>query len=102
MGIINLSVSELLTTTYSAVTLTGNEPDGFGDMMTSLTSTATTAGSLVNNNTVNITLAQNYIESMSDEQLEELVVKLDNKEMELDLKQDNSVVKVLSNKNKSI
>lgn len=101
MGIINLSVSELLTTTYSAVTLTGNEPDGFGDMMTSLTSTATTAGSLVNN-TVNITLAQNYIESMSDEQLEELVVKLDNKEMELDLKQDNPVVKVLSNKNKSI
>lgn len=86
MGIINLSVSEMLTTTYSAVTLLGDEPDGFSDTMTALTSTATTAGSLVNN-TVNITLAQNYIESMSDEQLEELVVKLDNKELELDLKQ---------------
>lgn len=101
MGIINLSVSEMLTTTYSAVTLLGDEPDGFGDTMTTLTSTATTAGSLVNN-TVNITLAQNYIESMSDEQLEELVVKLDNKELELDLKQNSPVVKVLSDKNKSI
>ena len=101
MGIINLSVSEMLTTTYSAVTLLGDEPDGVGDTMTTLTSTATTAGSLVNN-TVNITLAQNYIESMSDEQLEELVVKLDNKELELDLKQDSPVVKVLSDKNKSI
>ena len=101
MGIINLSVSEMLTTTYRAVTLLGDEPDGFGDTMTTLTSTATTAGSLVNN-TVNITLAQNYIESMSDEQLEELVVKLDNKELELDLKQDSPVVKVLSDKNKSI
>lgn len=101
MGIINLSVSEMLTTTYSAVTLLGDEPDGFSDTMTTLTSTATTAGSLVNN-TVNITLAQNYIESMSDEQLEELVVKLDNKELELDLKQDSPVVKVLSDKNKSI
>ena len=39
---------------------------------------------------------------MSDEQLEELVVKLDNKEMELDLKEDKPVVKVLSDKNKSI
>lgn len=101
MAIINLSVSEMLTTTYSAVTLLGDEPDGFDDTMTTLTSTATTSGLLVNNN-VNITLAQNYIESMSDEQLEELVVKLDNKEMELDLKQDSPVVKVLSDKNKSI
>ena len=101
MGIINLSVSEMLTTTYSTVTLLSDEPDGFGDTMTTLTSTATTAGSLVNN-TVNITLAQNYIESMSDEQLEELVVKLDNKELELDLKRDSPVVKVLSDKNKSI
>lgn len=71
MATINLSVSEMLTTTYSAVTLLGDEPDGFSDTMTTLTSTATTAGSLVNN-TVNITLAQNYIESMSDEQLQQL------------------------------
>lgn len=101
MGIINLSVVETLTTTYSAGTLLGDEPDHFGSTMTSLTSTATTSGSL-GNNIVNITFAQNYIESMSDEQLEELVVKLDNKEMELDLKEDKPVVKVLSDKNKSI
>ena len=101
MATINLSVSEMLTITYSAVTLLSDEPDVFGTTMTTFTSTATTAGSLVNN-TVNITLAQNYIESMSDEQLEELVVKLDNKELELDLKQDSPVVKVLSDKNKSI
>ena len=32
----------MLTTTYSAVTLLGDEPDGFGDTMTTFTSTATT------------------------------------------------------------
>lgn len=42
MGIINLSVSEMLTTTYSAVTLLGDEPDVFDTTMTTFTSTATT------------------------------------------------------------
>ena len=42
MVIINLSVSEILTTTYGVVTLLGDESDGFDDTMTSLTSAATT------------------------------------------------------------
>ena len=42
MGIINLSVSEMLTTAYSTVTLLSDEPDVFGTTMTTFTSTATT------------------------------------------------------------
>ena len=42
MGIINLIVSEMLITTYSAVALLSDEPDGFGTTMTTFTSTATT------------------------------------------------------------
>lgn len=42
MATINLSVSEMLTITYSAVTLLSDEPDVFGTTMTTFTSTATT------------------------------------------------------------
>lgn len=42
MGIINLNLSEMLTTIYSTVTLLSDEPDGFGTTMTTFTSTATT------------------------------------------------------------
>lgn len=101
MSVINLSISNVLTTTYSVATSLIDTPDGFDDFMTSLTSTATTAGTIYNND-VNITIGQNYIESMSDEQLEELVVKLDDKSMELDLSKQEPTVKIFGKNNPKV
>ena len=104
MAVINISLLDLLTMTYSSVTCFCDDyPDNFDDIMTTLSTTATFAGSTLDffkSNDINITISKDYIESMSDKQLEELVVKLDdkNKEMELDISdKDKPVVKLLSN-----
>jgi len=77
-----LTSLESLTTAYSTTSCTVDDMGELNDLYTTATGIATTLSSLGSSPSINITVADRYIDSLSDEQLVELEQRLTAKEDE--------------------